>query len=155
MLLSLTLNPNSFQTTHLQEIIPNPRLNRTCDRRGYQSQHNSYNVSTLNHEHGWFEGKCPALRGYIYNCQHVHQADQYSRTTKEIAEFVEQTYCYGMDIPMTIESLETITLNLPDDPPDSATKTELRLWEKRTDEYILRENTLTEIIRTTYSIIWG
>jgi hypothetical protein len=152
---SLRSNTNSSQTTHVQESNPNPAPDRTYDRRSHQFQHNSYNVNIPSHRPGRFEGKCPDLKGYICDCQHVHQANQYSRTTKEIAEFSGQTFRHGMDIQMTSESLENITLNLPDDPPDNATKTELRLWEKRTDEYILRKSTLIENIKTTYSIIRG
>ncbi len=34
-----------------------------------------------------FEGKCDILSRYIYNCSNSRQADIFSRTTKEIAEY--------------------------------------------------------------------
>lgn len=44
-----------------------------------------------------FEGKCDDLKGYIYDCVDGKQADAYTKTTKEIAEYVGRTYKYGSD----------------------------------------------------------
>ena len=39
-----------------------------------------------------FEGKCDGLKGHIYDCSDTRQSDQFTRTTKEIAEYVGRTY---------------------------------------------------------------
>jgi hypothetical protein len=44
---------------------------------------------------------------------------------------------------------------VPSDPSDKATKTELRLWEKKVDDSAKREAYLEENIRTLYSLVWG
>ncbi len=44
-----------------------------------------------------FDGKCEELKGHIFDCTDVRQSDQYSRTVKEIAEYVGRTYKYGAD----------------------------------------------------------
>ena len=102
-----------------------------------------------------FEGRCVDLKGHIYDCGDIRQADQYARTTMEIAEYVGRTYKYGMDIRLSIENMTMAKFELPEDPPTDATRTEIRLWEKRIDDYALRENTLKENIKTTYSLIWS
>ena len=44
-----------------------------------------------------FEGRCNDLKGLIYDCADVRQADQYARTTKEIGEYIGRTFKFGMD----------------------------------------------------------
>ena len=73
-----------------------------------------------------FEGKCEELTtGHIFDCTDVRQSDQYSKTVKEIAEFVGRTYKYGADARSAIEHLVRPNLQEPSDPPDNATKTQL------------------------------
>jgi hypothetical protein len=102
-----------------------------------------------------FDGKCEELKGHIFDCTDVRQSDQYSRTVKEIAEYVGRTYKYGADARMAVEQLARPTLEVPRDPPDNATKTELRIWEKKVDEFVKRETYLDENLKTIYSLVWG
>ena len=44
-----------------------------------------------------FEGKSDDLKGHVYDCSDSRQADQFTKTTKEIAEYVGRTYKYGGD----------------------------------------------------------
>ena len=39
-----------------------------------------------------FEGKCAELKGCIYDCTDSKQADVFTKTTKEIANYVGTTY---------------------------------------------------------------
>jgi hypothetical protein len=41
-----------------------------------------------------FKGKCTDLKGHIYDCTDVRQSEQYTKTTKEIAENVGWTYSH-------------------------------------------------------------
>ena len=41
------------------------------------------------------EGKCEELKGYIYDCFDSHQSDQFTKTTKEVAKYISQSYNYG------------------------------------------------------------
>ena len=77
-----------------------------------------------------FEGKCDKLKGYICDCSDSPQADQFTKTTKEIAEYVGSTYRHGGDARCMIETLEKPVLALPPDPPDDVPRSAVRLWEK-------------------------
>ena len=54
---------------------------------------------------------------------------------------------------MAIETLVLTTFPL--DPPTEASRTQVRMWEKRVDELIKKESHLTENIRTIYLLILG
>jgi hypothetical protein len=60
-----------------------------------------------------------------------------------------------MDTRLANKNLQYVPAKMPDDPEDSATKTELRIWEKRVDDYVKRETTTLENLKTAYSLIWG
>ena len=102
-----------------------------------------------------FEGKCPDLKGYIYDASDARQSDQFIKTTREIAEFVGRTYKHGGDIRLAVEKLSRPTLTPPEDHAEGAGKTEVRIWEKTVDEHVKRIIHLDENIRTLYSLVWG
>ena len=90
-----------------------------------------------------FEGKCADLKGHIYDCSDVRHSDLYTKTTKEIAEYVGRTYKYAGDLRLAVKILEMPVFATPTDPPETATKTETRLgspkcriWEKTIDEHV-------------------
>lgn len=91
-----------------------------------------------------FEGRCRELQGHIYDCSDSLQADRYTKSTKELAEHVGRTYRYGDDMRIVIERMVDITIAPPADPKVNATKTEVRVWEKRVDEYVKRTNYYVE-----------
>jgi hypothetical protein len=79
----------------------------------------------------------------------------YTKTNKVLAGHVGRTYEYGGDIQIAIETLDLTDLNMPDDPPDHATRTIEKFWEKEVDEIIKRRSALQENIKTLYSLVWG
>lgn len=54
-----------------------------------------------------------------------------------------------------MEHLTRPTLDEPSDPPEDATRTQLRIWEKKVDEFVKRETYLDENLKTLYSLVWG
>ncbi len=103
-----------------------------------------------------FEGICKDLNGRTYDCSDPRQAaDMYTKTTKEVAEYVGRTYKYGADIKLAIETLVAPTFIEPTVPATDATKTQVRIWEKRVDEFVKKETHLEENIKTIYSLIFG
>jgi hypothetical protein len=103
-----------------------------------------------------FEGKCDELSGYTYDCSDPRQAaDMYTRTTKEIGEYVGRTYKYGADIRQAIEGLILPTFAMPSDPPDKCSRTEERIWEKSVDEFVKQKAYFGENVKTVYSLILG
>jgi hypothetical protein len=90
-----------------------------------------------------------------FNSIDARQADHYTKTTREIAEFLGRTYKFGMDTRLSIENMKVFVIKQPEDPPEDATRTEIRIWEKSVDDYVKRKTILTENIKTAYSLIWG
>ena len=60
-----------------------------------------------------------------------------------------------MDAWLSIENMEAVTIEIPSDPPTEASRTEIRIWEKKVDDYVNRETILKENLKTTYSLVWG
>jgi hypothetical protein len=102
-----------------------------------------------------FEGRCEHLTGHIYDCGDNRQVDMYTKTTREIGDYVGRTYKYGGDARIVVQTLALPTIELPEDPKDDASKTTLKLWDKAIDEYVRRKSYLEENIKTMYSLVWG
>ena len=66
----------------------------------------------------------------------VWQSDLFAKTTKEIETYVVKTYPQGGDMSIDIGVLKIPAMADPPDPPDNATKTQLRKWEKRVDKTV-------------------
>ena len=101
------------------------------------------------------EGKCEELKGFVFDCSDSKQADVFAKTTKEIAGYVGRTFRYGDDIRQSIENMTMPVLNMPSDPPTTASRTVTRIWEKEVDEYVKRKMYLQENLKTLYSLVLG
>ena len=114
---------------------------RQKGRRNHRRNQNKSGLATIPVKTGKFEGRCDELKGHVYDCSNPRQAaDEYTRTTKEIAEYTGIRY--GAEVKMTIETLRKPILPVPDDPPTGATVTQIRIWERRVDAYVKAEVTL-------------
>ncbi len=102
-----------------------------------------------------FEGKCKELKGRVYDCSDARQSDLFTRTTKEVAEYVGRTYKYSGNIRLVVKNMALPTLLAPVDPLEGASQTEERIWEKNVDEFVRQGNYLSENVKTLYSLIWG
>jgi hypothetical protein len=102
-----------------------------------------------------FQGKCDSLKGFVYDCFEGKQSGRFNLVTKEIAEYVDREYQYGGDIRWTIENLENFKGEEPKELDITATGVQKRMWERRVDEYIKRENKLKENLPTAYSLVTG
>jgi hypothetical protein len=96
------------------------------------------------------------LKGYVYDCSSYKQADNYNRTTKEIAEFVGRTYKYGSDARLAITNLAAPVFTEPADlAATGVSAARKRLWERQVDKLGKRESYLEENMKTIYSLVWG
>ena len=102
-----------------------------------------------------FEGKCDNLKGHIYDNSHAKQANQFAKTTTEVAEYVEHTYKHGGDIRLAVLNLDPPPLLMPDDPPAGTNETQKLIWKKRIEQYIAHEDKLNENLKTLYSLVQG
>ena len=104
-------------------------------------------------KHPHFEGKCAELKGYIHDCSDLRQLDMFTHTTKEIGKYIGRTYKHGNDAKIAILNIKMPTFDDPPDPPEDATKTMIRKWEKRVDGLVKREENLEENLKTAYTLI--
>jgi hypothetical protein len=95
------------------------------------------------------------LKGHVFDCSNSRQADMFSTTTKALAGQVGKTYRYGNDARLAIQNLSPTILEVPKDLPDTATKAELRIWEKKIDEFVKRDLYFEENMQTLYSLVCG
>ena len=78
-----------------------------------------------------FAGRCRVLAGHVYdNTNPCQVADQYTKTTREICEYVGRTYQHGADTKITLETLVVPTFPVPANPATGASHTAVELWEK-------------------------
>jgi hypothetical protein len=75
----------------------------------------------------------------------------FSKTTKAIAGHVGETYRYGNDVRLAVQNLTATVMDVPKDLADTATNAQKRIWEKKIDEFVKREQNM----QTLYSLIWG
>ena len=102
-----------------------------------------------------FEGRCEDLKGHIYDYANPYQAaNQYTKMTREICEYVSCTYKYGADTKIALETLNVPMFAQPEDPPNDATRMAIRMWEKHVDELVKKETLLEENLKTAFSLIY-
>ena len=101
-----------------------------------------------------FDGKCNDLKGHIYDCSDSHKVDLYSKTTKEISEYVGRDYKKGSDVQWSIENLQPFLFTLPVDVPTNATDTAKLIWSKEVNAHAKREIQHEENLRYIYSLAW-
>jgi hypothetical protein len=97
-----------------------------------------------------FEGRCAELKGEIYDCSDVRQVDGFTKTTKEIAEYVGRVY--SGDARTAVESLTIPVFQYPSDPATDATATDKRKWQKRVDSTVVKEDRFEEDMKKVYSL---
>jgi hypothetical protein len=103
-----------------------------------------------------FKGKCEDLKGHIFDCTgSTKAADMYTKTTREIAEYIRRTIKHSVDIVKGIENLTEPVIVEPDEPPESASALEKRKWEKRVDKLIEQEDHLKDTTSRAYALVWG
>jgi hypothetical protein len=102
-----------------------------------------------------FEGRCKGLEGFIYGCFDGRQADQFTKTTKEIAEYAGRTLKHGTDICKAIKNLELPILAEPDDPGENAGRVQQRIFDESITNYIRQVSILHQNLNKMYSIVLG
>jgi hypothetical protein len=105
-----------------------------------------------------FEGKTDDLKGHIYDCSDARQSDQFTKTTKEIAEYLGRTaYKHGGDIRLTVTNLELYVIPMPQDLPTTPEPSALtkKIWDEQVKRYVERDSYLTDNVKTLFAIVIG
>jgi len=128
----------------------NENEKRTKGYRNRFSQKGSTSTSNT------FEGRCDDLKGHIYDCANTTKAaDMYTKTTREIIEYIGRTFKYSTDLVKGMESLVEPKIAEPEELPEGATALEKRKWDKRVDKLIDQEDRLQDATSRAYAIVWG
>ena len=103
-----------------------------------------------------FEGRIKELKGLvIFNCLDSRQADMFTKSLKELVNYVGTTFTKGQKLARTaVETLTVPTISLPADLPTTATKAEQKAWEKEIDLEVVKKATIAENMSTIFSIVW-
>jgi menaquinone-dependent protoporphyrinogen IX oxidase len=102
-----------------------------------------------------FARKCDGLSGFVYDCSDGKQSDMINILTKEIAEYVGREYPFGGDIRGTIQNLLLYKEEEPKECADMTSGVKKRMWERRVDEFVKREDKLKENCQAAYSLVMG
>jgi len=102
-----------------------------------------------------FEGKCANLKGHIYDCFNLKTSRSVQQDTKGDVGICQTYLSSGGDALLSVENLAIVEPSEPDDPPEGATATKRRVWEKHFDEYIKRTTHMTEKVKSIFYLVWG
>jgi len=102
-----------------------------------------------------FVGRCEELKDYVYDLVGSRSADSYTKTTKEIAEYVGSHYSNGGDARLAVMHLKMPSLEKPKAPPKDADATDMKIWEEEVKEFVKTKIKLKENVKKLYSLVWG
>jgi hypothetical protein len=91
----------------------------------------------------------------VYDCSDGKQSDRFNIVTKEIAEYVGRQYRFGGDIRWTLKNLSLYSEEEPKECADATSTVKTRMWERRVDEFVKREDNLKENCQSAYSLVIG
>jgi hypothetical protein len=102
-----------------------------------------------------FQGRNEDLKGHVFDCADGKQADQYTVTMNDIAEYIGSNYAYGADIRWSLEHEALFVVLKPTKPVEGTDAFDTRIFEKEVDEYVKRKANHTENSRKLFSLILG
>ena len=102
-----------------------------------------------------FEGKTPELKGHIYAVGVENQADLFTKTTKEIAEYAGRHCKQSLDIRTAIETLAEVVIPVPADRGTSNTTFNNLMLGKDLDIYVKRVDVYNQNKAEMYSTVIG
>ena len=79
-----------------------------------------------------FEGDCDDLKGHIYDCNDSKKTDLFIKKNKKLWEYVRKKFKdFPGDMQALVKNLEMPNFIMPVDPAETATQTEIHIWEKK------------------------
>jgi hypothetical protein len=97
------------------------------------------------------------MNGNVFEC-YEEQSDrrQYAKTVEALEGYVKKTLKYSEDLaPLFAESMAVPTLDMPDDPGETPSKTAEMIWAEEVKEYVKRTRALKSNLATIHAVIWG
>ena len=119
-------------------------------RGGHGGRGGSYNRSP---KVAKFEGQCSELRGHLFDCQRIGQADRFSKTKKEIKTYVGTTFKQPGDIVKAIDDLRAPTIPLPSNPGQNAAPILLAIFKEEISQFVKKKSQLATNLQSLYSLV--
>jgi hypothetical protein len=110
--------PTRSTSTEIARSSNNLSVDNTNDGHNRRSRRGNTLIAPVRQPR--FEGRSDNLKGHIYECTDICQADQYTRTTKKHAIYIGQNFKFGMYTHLLIKNMQLMTLQAPSDPPVDA-----------------------------------
>ena len=136
-------------------VRPEPAKSNSGSRNRFRNRRGNKGAGAIPKE-SLFTGRCDGLKNHVYDCLDSRRAaDQFTTTTKELANYVGRDYTHGDDVRRAIEGMQLITLVPPAPPLDTATKWEEMAYGSKLKVHTAREETLESNMKTLFSLIMG
>jgi hypothetical protein len=101
-----------------------------------------------------WKGATTAIESHVFDRSSAYSIDAYNKTMSALADHVGSTYKSGGHIRTLIETLVKPVVTVADY-PDNGTPTEKKLWEKRVDIALKKEQQLEDNIENLFSVVLG
>jgi hypothetical protein len=106
------------------EKVASPKMTATR-RTGWKPRGNQHSKQSVSK----FEGRCPDLKGFTFDCVEGRHTDSYNMSMKEMALYLGITFNCGADLKWMIEHKEKFTVPNPGDIDiRTVSATEKRIW---------------------------
>ena len=102
-----------------------------------------------------FKGRVEALKGHIYDCSDHKQAEQFTKTTKEISIYVGREFRVGGDdVRRAVDGLALPVLTKPNRPVSTDEYDKIE-WVGEMKSYQARTTALEEGMKRLYNVVYG
>ena len=80
-----------------------------------------------------FKGSVKEMNGHVFQCYGETSSNktQFNRTVEELDGYIGINFKHSEDIKRMVKTMEDKDFTEPSDPVDGASKTKLKIWEKR------------------------
>ena len=123
--------------------------------RGQGPRTRNQNSAYIRHNQARFEGREPALKGFIYDLSSIKSPDHYLRTTKEIANHVG--HMFKKNTAAFVEAIEDFSLTLLTEPeaPEDANAIAIERWKLALKRYDEQTEAYQDYLANSYSLVLG
>ena len=103
-----------------------------------------------------FKGSVKELNGHVFQCYgETSNKNQFNRTVEELDGYIGINLKHSEDIKKMVKKMTDMVITVPTDLKSTATKTELKIWDKTVGSYVKRIDLYIENKSTLYSVLWG
>ena len=127
------------------------RNNKNNNGKGKKS---SYSKPVVNDKK--FTGRVTELEGHIFDCSTKRSVEKFTEVLQNIKIYVGNSgkYKHPDFVVHMIDHLEEPELDEPEDFPENGTRVQKKLWEKRCERYVEKEEALKEGKNKLYLLLW-